>query len=301
MKLTGQPLEPRRRTPPRPYARKRGGPPSVTTVLDAMGGKSGMPFAAANETAEFLLDYPEKLAGLSRDEAYDRARRHFRGVWDGRAAMGTLIHEVNEAWTWGEVADIEALVHEAANRDKRAVKIWQGREDFIVAEAAGYVDGLEKFWNDYSPVTIATEEVVRHPDGANAYIGQRDWVAELEGLPGRTLIDIKTTAQQDAEKGYYLESWRLQLAAYKFADEIVEYDADGTEVATHPNYAVARCCVIHLRGQGDYELLEVQAGGMEHNRFLQIVGIHHWITRESRKPDAVVLNVPGLKESVGAA
>lgn len=272
----------------------------MTTILDALGGKGGMPFAAANETAEFLLDYPEKLAGLSRDQAYDRARRHFRGVWDGRAAMGTLIHSVNEAWTWGEVADIDALVAEAANRDKRPVRIWQGREDYIAAEAAGYVDGLERFWNDYEPTTVATEEVVRHADKLNGYIGQRDWVAELDGLEGRSLIDIKTTAQQDITKGYYPESWRLQLAAYRFAEHIVEYDDAGTEVATHPAYPVMRCCVIHLRGDGNYELLEVQAGATEFNLFLQVVGVHRWLTKGCKTPDAVALNVPGLKESVEA-
>lgn len=297
MKLTGKPLDPRRRTPARPYANKRNREPSVTTVLDSLP-KSALMWGAANEVAAYCIDFPERIADLARDEAYDKARKSFRGLWDGRAAMGTLTHACNEAWSWGEEFDLAAAVGEMANREKKAVQIWRGREDYIVAEAAGYIDGLERFWRDYEPDTVATEEVVREP---GAYIGQRDWTVRLAGLDGVSLLDMKTTAKQDEGTGLYPDSWRLQGAAYRLASEIVEYDDEGKEIATHPNYPTARFCVLHLRGDGDYCLYELKAGGAELERFRQVLGVHHWMQKESKTPEPLALNVPGLERSLEAA
>lgn len=290
----------RQRTPTRPYGGKRGGPPSVTTVLAAMA-VPGLPWAAAKETAMFAVEKPEEWQGLAPEDAVARLYRHHRGIWDGRAEMGTLVHAVNEAWTWGEEVDLDTLVDGAANRDKKAVKSWQGREALVVGDLAGYVDGLERFWCDFSPVTVATEEVVRYRRDKKAiYIGQRDWVAELEGLPGRTLIDIKTTAQQDAEKGWYPESWRLQGAAYRYANEIVDYDAEGNETGTRPNYTVERFAILHMRGDGDYELVEYRAAGDEHGTFLRLVTVYEWMTKGAKTPEGVRLNpiaVPNESEA----
>lgn len=266
----GEPLKPRRRTPTRPYARKRNQPPSVTTILGALGGKN-LEWGAAKETAiEAVLNRAEYV-DLPDADAIELLRRHFRGVWDGRAAVGTIVHTVNEAWTWGEEAEYPAHVED-------------------------YVEGLARFWHDFEPVTVATEEVVRHVDKTLGYIGQRDWTAEIGGE--RWLIDLKTTAQLDPSKGLYFDSWRLQLAAYRAAEEIVEYDADSKEIATHPNYPVAKCGVVHLRGDGDYAFYEVDAAGTEFNRFLQLIGIYRWVSSEWKKPEPRLVNVPGLARSL---
>lgn len=271
------PVTPRRRTPPRPYARQRKWP-SVTTcnVLD-----KHLDWAASREAAMFAVHHFDEWHTLDVDGAVDRIRRHFRGVWDSRAAMGTLIHSVNEAWTWGESPDLLALVTAAA-QPPNAVRLWQGREGEAVADANRYVNGLERFWLDWQPATVATEEVVRDPDPATGYIGQRDWVADLFGV--RWLLDLKTTAQQDEEKGLYPDSWRLQLAAYRGAPEIVLYDTDGNETGTHPNYPVDRCGVVLMRGDDKYTFYEVEADVAELARFRELRSMWQWVNRDAKKP-----------------
>ena len=125
---------------------------------------------------------------MTEMEAVDRIRRQFKGVWDGRAAMGTIVHTVNEAWIHGESPDVEALV--------KAVPSFDNQRSEKIEEANRYVDGLEKFWNDWSPTEFRSEDVVRQP---GQYIGTRDLFGRLRGE--LSLIDLKTTAQQDTKKG----------------------------------------------------------------------------------------------------
>ena len=277
---------PRHRNPPRPYARKRKYGASVTTVLGSMGGGDGLMWGAVNETANYAIDFPDRWQHPDRAVAFDLLRKHFRGLWDGRASMGTLVHSVNEAWTWGEEADIDRLVADIA----QTTPIWQGRESFAAAEAEGYVDGLERFWRDFQPRTIGTEEIVRYDDKNHGYIGTRDWTCELAGHEGVWLLDLKTTAKQaDPDKpdsGLYFDKFRLQLAAYRMAKEIVRFE-DGEIAESWPNYPVAHCGVIHMRGDGNYQLFEVQAGGDEWATFLRLIDLHRWSTSGWKQPPAV--------------
>jgi hypothetical protein len=285
---------PRVRMPHRPYSRKRGGPPSVTTVLDTLG-KPGLSWAAAKETALRAVNHPDTWQQLDNDKAVDYLRVWHRGLWDGRAAVGTAVHRVNEEWTWGNEVDVEQVML-GILAEPRPPKIWQGREDETLTELLGYVDGLEQFWHDFQPDTVATEEVLRHPDKYNSYIGQRDWVCRIDGETA--LLDIKTTAEPDAEKAIYQDSWRLQLSAYRFAEELVYYDADGTETGTAKSYPIGWCGIVHLRGDGSYQLYRVQAGGSEHTRFLQLRGLYEWVQRESKKPPAEIVRPKGTEEMV---
>lgn len=295
--LRNEPGE-RVRTPTRPYARKRGGPPSVTTIIDTLN-KPGMSWAAAKETAEYAVLYRDRWTDLPDDKAIDTLYRWHRGIWDGRAAVGTLVHDVAERWSWGETVDVAELVDTYANREKTPVRSWQGRERLVAQDVLGYVNGLERFWLDFGIGVVSTEEVVRYTKTAShAYIGQRDMVFESPELSGRTLLDIKTTAQTDADKGLYFESWALQGAAYAHADEIVLYDDDGNETGTRPNYPVARFCVLHLRGDDSYELIEVPAGGDQHTRFLQLRGVWQWANREVKQLKTPVLNPVRVTEEV---
>lgn len=277
---SGSPVTPRRRTPARPYANKRNAPVSITTAISVLS--KPLEWGASKEAAIFATMHRDELAQLSDDDSIDRIRRHFRGVWDGRAGIGTLVHAVNEAWTWGETVDISAEVDRLANARTRAVKIWQGHEPEVVAVAGPYIDGLERFWNDFAPTTIATEEVVRHAVEPEApYIGQRDWVADCRGR--RLLLEIKTTANQDGDKGLYWDSWRLQLAAQRFASHIVTYNDDGIEDGACLNYPVDACAVLHLRGDGRYQLFEVEVGPSEHYQFLKLVDLHAWLNGPGKR------------------
>lgn len=275
--LTGEPVVPRLRTPARPYANKRNAPVSITTAIGVLS--TPLEWGSSKEAAIFAVLHRDEWEHLPEPDAIDRIRRHFRGVWDGRAGVGTVVHAVNEAWTWGETADLAALVDELANTSRRPVRFWRGHEAETVETVGRYVDGLALFWEDFEPVTLATEEVVRHPGAP--YIGQRDWVADCKGR--RLLIEIKTTAEQDADKALYWDSWRLQLAAQRYASEIVAYDANGIEMATYPAYPVDACCVLHLRGDGHYQLYEVQAGPGEFAQFLTLVDLHAWLNGDGKK------------------
>jgi hypothetical protein len=283
----------RRRTPARPYARKRNTPPSVTTILDVIG-KPGLQHGSAKETATFAVLHPEEWQNLAPDAAIDRLRRHFVGVWSGRAAIGNVVHAVNEAWSWDEDVDLCDVIEKVREKNK---SLWAGASSREVADLVGpYVDGLERFWEDCTPTTVQTEEVVRAPEGPCDYIGQRDWVCVIDGE--RWLLDLKSTANQDAEKGVYADTWRLQLAAYRFAPEVVVYDAQGVETATLPNEPVARCGVVHLRGDGAYQLIELRCDEDAHARFLAARALYQWVQTESKKPAPVVVR-PELIVSEG--
>ncbi|MGC8490033.1 MAG: PD-(D/E)XK nuclease family protein [Clostridia bacterium] len=251
----------------RPYARIPGSEPSVTTIIGDMLAKPGLPWAAARETALFAVHHQDEWADLSPDQAVERLRRHHRGVWDSRAAMGTALHAVNEAWCRGAVVDLGDLVVGLIDTERTA-RMWAGREDEIVSSLDGYVAGLERFWDAWAPSTVRSEYCVRQ---AGVYVGTADWLADVSGR--RLVLDLKTTAQPDAERGVYHDSWALQLAAYRWAPERVEYGdpaAGGppTEIAGGPNEAADGAAVVLLRGDGEFSFFEVDASREMHQAFM---------------------------------
>jgi hypothetical protein len=251
--------------PSRPYARIKS-EPSVTTIIGELN-KPGLDWGAAKETAMHAVYGHDEWFGLEDKEAVEQLRRHFKGVWDGRAAMGTIVHTVNEAWINGESPDVEMLVKDTPSFAKEI--------DRKTEEANRYVDGLERFWNDWSPSEFRSEDVVRQP---GLYIGTRDLFGRLRGRT--TLLDLKTTAQQDAAKGIYGPEWSLQLAAYNHATERVEYARDlhgKIQVSdVHDNEKASRCGIVHLRGDGNYVLFDVDAGADQFDAFLRLLDVHLW-------------------------
>ncbi len=256
----------------RPYARKRGAPPSVTTVLGVLA-KDGLSWAAARETALFAVNHPDQWADLPEAAAVDRLYKHHRGLWDHRAALGSLVHSVNEAWAHGEEADLETMVDQV----RQGSHIWARMPaDQVLAEAGVMVDGLEAFWDYYKPDTISAEDVVRYPNPAHqAYIGQSDWRARIDGVS--YLLDLKTTSHDDPTKALYFSDWRLQLAAYRHCTEIVDYDDMGDETGTRRLPPADRCAIVHIRAGGGWQLIPVQAGQTEHNIFLRLRDIYSWL------------------------
>lgn len=236
----------------------------------------------------FAVHHQDEWNTLSPDEAVERMRPHFQGVWDSRACVGTATHSVMESWFCGETVDLHSIVCDLAANEHKA-KTWIGREDEMTAHLVPYIDGLERWWTDFSPSGGTSEDCVRMP---GVYIGQRDrWEVEMRGdLWG---LDLKTSAEHNIEKAIYLDSWSLQLSAYSRAPEIVEYgwNADGklAEIGTRPNKPVDRHGIIHLRGDGNYALYEVPVTDESFDAFMALAKFGHWLKSiEKVKPVEVV-------------
>jgi hypothetical protein len=261
--------------------------PSVTTVLGVLS-KDGLPWAAARETAVYAVHHWDEIARFSQPEQVDKLRRHHRGIWDHRAALGTAVHTVNEHWARGETIDPTALVEEM----QQTTRIWADRSTIELAQELDImIDGLEKAWQQLNPQTVSAEDVVRYPHPDLGYIGQTDWRAVIDG---RTwLIDVKTTGELDPTKAFYYDSWRLQLAAYRYCTETVRYSqprvhrpyAKGvTETGSEPLPPVDGCAVLHVRANGEWSWIPVEAGKAEHDLFLSLRAVWGWLKAEGVKP-----------------
>ena len=275
--------------PGRPYASRASekAETSVTTILDVKH-TPGLDWAAAKLTAEYaVLEDTWKVdsggAILSPPEQIDALRRYFRGIWDGRAYMGTMTHAMLEAWIQHETADLHALVD--------THQPWQKIHDEKVEQAMGYVNGLAAWWDRYEPADCLTEQVVRSP---GLYIGTRDLVCTIEGE--RWLLDLKTTEQKwnddkppKDQKGVYGDSWTLQLAAYRYAREVITYRwAEGKYANGKPrailevdtvtlNEPVDRCGIVHLRGDNRFTFYEVDADAYAYDLFLGLIPLAQWL------------------------
>lgn len=230
----------------RPYARS--GLSSVTTLCDQIA-KHQLEWGASKEAALFAVHHQRDWRDLDPQDAVERIRTHFRGVWDSSADVGTLVHSVNEAWLAGRewnAADVDLSTLHVKSEQSLAA---------LIDRMPPYVAGLAAFWDECQPDSIATEIVVRNKDAG--YVGTADWIARINGES--YLLDIKTTSQMDPDKGVYLDSWRPQLAMYQRATEVVHYHGK-TEVAAWPLEDCferpAKAAILHLRGDDGYQLIE---------------------------------------------
>jgi hypothetical protein len=265
----------------RPYSMIRGSEPSVTTILEMLP-KPGLPWGAAKETAMFAVLHPDRWQHLAEAEAVDVLRRHHRGIWDGRAAVGTLVHAVNEAYCDGEVVDLDKLIDQTIDTDRNA-RTWRDADrDDLTEQVLGYVLGLEKWWDQYRPTDVRSEVVVRCP---GLYIGQTDLRCTIDG--DDWLLDLKTTNKQDDGSGLYVDSWSLQLAMYGAARETVTYDTVDApdikrgfrvvEAGTGPWSRPQRYGVIHLRGDEEFTVYELPVTrAVERTAFRLARAYHGW-------------------------
>jgi hypothetical protein len=255
----------------RPYARS--GIPSVTTGIENLS--KHMEWGSAKETALFAVHHRTVWENLDPDEAVELLRTHFRGVWDGRSAMGTLVHAINDAWCRGETVDVLDIIEDMAEDDRKAIA-WRGQTEDVVAVALGFIKGLRLFWQEWRPTDNHTEEIVRLP---GVFIGTSDWRTRLrDGISTR--LDLKSTSQTDEAKGIYHDSFALQLTAYNRAPEIVHYDWNEKGkpfvAGTEPNERCDRLAVVHLRGDSKYELLEVDGSDDTYRQFIALLGLNNW-------------------------
>lgn len=261
--------------------------PSVTTVLSLLA-KDGLPWAAARETAQYAVWHLDDWVNMTVDDAVEKLRKHHRGIWDHRAALGTVMHTVNETWARGETPNLAMIVDQV----RVGTRAWDNRTVASIHEEVAVMQtGLTDAWKQLDPVTISAEDVVRFPHPFLGYIGQSDWRANIAGKTW--LIDLKTTAECDPTKALYYDSWRLQLAAYRYCTEKVTYTVERVhrpyakgieETGTQPLEPVDGTAVLHLRANGKWEFIPVNATETEHRHFLALRGLHHWLKTEGVRP-----------------
>jgi hypothetical protein len=285
----------------RPYSRKRKSV-SVTTLVDKLP-KDGLMWGAAKETAIFAVQHQSAWRGLDEAEAIERLRTHFRGVWDASADVGTLTHTVNEHWIDGlEMDPADPKHRERLHKAKDDDTLY----DQLLDRMPGYVEGLGKFWQAADPQTIATEVVLRTGD----VIGTTDWITHLPGLTDGVrffdsdvwILDVKTTSELDPEKGMYPDAWRPQLFMYATAREVVHFHGTD-EVAAWPMEDCFprpnRAGILHLRGDGLYQLIEVDITAPLLPELVEALKVvHRWGLTAGYKTPAPVVVSEATREAI---
>lgn len=270
----------------RPYAKVPGGPPSVTQVLSLMS-LPGLPWAAARETALYAVYHRDKWESEKPSTAVNALYKHHRGIWDHRALLGTAVHEINAAWCQGKTVKVIDIIQEL----REGSPLWRSMpETDIYRDLLPMTDGLAKAWHALEPEILSWEQAVRYGKGTpEAYVGTTDWRCQVDGRP--LLMDLKTTGKVDLGAAKYWDSWRLQLAAYRYATEAVSYDDEGQETGSEPLPPVDGCAILHLYADGNYEVNGIQAGPAEHEIFLALRKAYEWRqpAQHSPGPQAPVL------------
>lgn len=262
----------------RPYSRDPNAPPSVTQIVGLLD-KPGLSWASARETANYAVHHMSAWSDLPGPEAITKLYRHHRGVWDHRALIGSALHEINAEWCQGR----SVRVYDVVNRIRDESPLWRRKSSTeLYAEILPMADGLTKFWQAYNPFPISWEEVVRYrtPNPDVEYIGTLDWRAEINGQP--LILDLKTTGSFKHGKGKYWDTWRLQLAGYRYANEAVAYDDNGQEVDVTTVPEVSGAAVLHLYADGHTEFTPVKAGPREHEIFLALRRVYGWRNGEGK-------------------
>jgi hypothetical protein len=255
----------------RPYA--NGVLPSVTQVTGILSAP-GLPWGAARETAMFAVHHTDQWMDLPVPDAVNRVYRHHRGVWDHRALLGTAVHTVNAEWCKGNTVRVLDVVQEM----RETSQLWrQMPETQIYGDLLPMTDGLAQAWHALEPETLSFEQVVRYPDERLGYIGTFDWRANINGQT--ILLDLKTTGKRKPGQNKYWDTWRLQLAAYRYCKETVVYSPDGLEMGTMELPPVDGCAVVHIYGNGAFQVDGVEAGPREHEVFLGLRDAYGWRQR----------------------
>lgn len=218
----------------RPYSRDRQYP-SATTLIGQLD-KPGLPWAAANETAKYAINHAGEWRQLNQDEAYDKLRKHHRGLWDNAALLGTTTHHAAECFASGEAF---ALPDDMT-------------DPHDVAQVSLFINGLTDWWTTRQPVVLATELIVRHTSDRARYIGSLDMLALIDGVP--TILDWKCTKKTDGDG--YVNDWTLQTHMYALATEICHYH--GTKLQSTMTWAEAglpqptQGMVVNIMGDGSW-------------------------------------------------
>jgi len=259
----------------RPYANS--GLPSVTQVLSLLSAP-GLSWGAARETARYAVHHLDQWQDLRPDDAVDTLYRHHRGVWDHRAMLGTALHQINAEWCQGHTVRVIDVIQEL----RAGSRLWRQKpETDIYADLLPMADGLARVWERLQPETLSWEQCVRYQYPGLAYVGTTDWRAVVDGEP--FLLDLKTTGNTKLGAGKYWDQWRLQLAAYRYCTEAVIYEGL-EEKGTIELPGVAGCAIVHLYGDGQFQIDGIQAGPAEHEIFLALRKAYAWRKEAEKTP-----------------
>jgi hypothetical protein len=157
-------------------------------------------------------------------------------------------------------------------------RLWASRDnDDIYVSLKPLIAALSAAWLDLEPQTEGVDEILRYPHTGVDYIGTSDWRAKVKGKS--YLIDLKSTAKDADKARTYWDSWRLQLAAYRFATELLTYKDD--EVATVEGAAeVEATAILLLCGDGSWQFLPCSATEDDHKVFLDLRKVFAWVHNE---------------------
>jgi len=181
--------------------------PSVTTIKDAVLSKG--------------LHFRKWLVSLPSWTEYIK-------ILDESGNLGTTLHNIFMKMIWGKRIDLSDPFYDEET---------DSHIDISGNEYAKRLMCFDRFWNDYSPIPIATEIMLFNPTLQDdiyetPFAGQPDLICLIEGKNGgqeRWLIDWKTG------KNLYPD-FALQLTGYKLLWD-----------AIFPNEPIERMGVIHLK------------------------------------------------------
>lgn len=244
----------------RPYARKRDGIPSASTIAGMAEEKStGMAWAASSIAASYAIhhyNWSIPNHSVCREEpggfcgACLHVRAEFDRRWKAKAALGTHVHHL--------IGDM------AADREIEAND-----------EVAPYLDAWDKFVVEHWPGWVMLERTLRC-NGLLPYRGTFDAIVDLtvNGVREPWLIDWKTGR-------FHPFSQTLQLAGYRYADDITNW-VDGEEQFDRKMPPVKHTGVVLLGSDGEFNLVELPAGPEAHSAFMKLRALYDYRKKISK-------------------
>lgn len=193
-----------------------------------------------------LLDDGKSSAFAGAAVKLTREGKNYRDEWKASGERGTRVHGYCEAFLSGQAID-------------------------MVVSDEGFVNALELFIHEADPQPIEMEQIVLSHEG---YGGRFDLIATLSDEIW--LIDVKTG------KPYPIEH-ALQLAAYRYADGIAQYDADGELTSLRPIPPVTRTACLYVHEDGTYKLMEYDANAEAWNVFLGLLDAYQWTRTDAMR------------------
>lgn len=260
----------------RPYARKRDGIPSASTVASLVDtGKSrSFGWAASLIAAVEAVHRPDNwsgLVGVMSDRAVKNGfhecthekdglckactylRSEFDRQWKAKANLGTHVHHLALSWAEGVGVVSDPVIDP-------------------------YLDALEAFYQACQPRWLELERTILYnePRG-HAYRGQFDGIASIlcptcgGGARCRYLIDYKSGQYHPVEQ-------TLQLAGYRYAQHITSWDGPQERI-DKPMPTVDHAGVLMLSGEGTFDLIELPANRDAHGTFLRLRDVMTWANK----------------------